>query len=100
MTLAYAYASAGRRSDVLPMLEEVKQRTALMYVPLYRIAGTFLATGDKEHALEWLEKANTEDCGWMVWLKVDPVMDPLRSDPRFQSLLRNMKFPSQAPNRT
>jgi tetratricopeptide (TPR) repeat protein len=94
MSLAYVYASDGRRKDVLPMLEEVKQRTTLMYVPVYRIAATYLAMGDKEHALEWLEKANTEDRGWMVWIKVDPVMDPLRSDPRFQNLLRNMKFPS------
>ena len=100
MSLAYAYASDGRRSDVPPMLEEVKQRTTLMYVPVYRIAATYVAMGDKEHALEWLEKANTEDRGWMVWMKVDPVMDPLRSDPRFQNLLRNMKFPSQTRNGT
>ena len=93
MSLAYAYASSGRRSEVLPMLEEVKQKTTLMYVPVYRIAATYLAMGDKEHALEWVQKASTDDRGWMVWLKVDPVMDPLRSDPRFQNLLRNMKFP-------
>lgn len=98
MSLAYAYASDGRRTDVPPMLEEVRQRTTLMYVPVYRIAATYLAMGDKEHALEWLEKANTDDRSWMVWIKVDPVMDPLRCDPRFQELLDNMKFPSQARN--
>ena len=93
MSLAYVYASAGRRSEVPPMLEEVEQKTTLMYVPVYRIAATYLAMGDKERALEWLQKASTDDRGWMVWLKVDPIMDPLRSNPRFQSLLARMKFP-------
>lgn len=96
MSLAYAYARDGRRSDVPPLLDEVKQKTTLMYVPVYRIAATYLGMGDKEHALEWLEKASTSDRDWMVWLKVDPVMDPLRSDPRFQRLLDNMKFPERA----
>lgn len=98
MSLAYAYASEGRRTDVLPMLEEAKQKNTLMYVPLYRIAATYLAMGDRKQALEWLEKAATEDPGWVVWIKVDPVMDPLRSDPRFQKLVEEMKFPSQARN--
>lgn len=93
MSLAYAYASSGRRSEVPAMLEEVKQKTSLMYVPVYRIAATYLAMGDKEQALDWLQRASTDDRGWMVWLKVDPVMDPLRNDPRFQKLMGDMKFP-------
>ncbi len=92
-SLAYAYASEGRRSEVMPMLDEAKQKTALMYVPVYRVAAAYLAMGDKEHALEWLEKSATDDRSWMVWLKVDPVMDPLRNDPRFQKLMGDMKFP-------
>jgi tetratricopeptide (TPR) repeat protein len=72
MSLAFAYASEGRRTDVLPMLEEARQKTTLMYVPLYRIAATYLAMGDRKQALEWLEKAATEDLGWVVWIKVDP----------------------------
>jgi len=77
----------------MPMLDEAKQKTGLMYVPVYRIAAAYLAMGDKEHALEWLEKSATDDRSWMVWLKVDPVMDPLRNDPRFQKLMGDMKFP-------
>ena len=93
MSLAYVYASDGQRSRVSPMLEEAEQKTTLMYVPVYRIAATYVALGDKEHALAWLQKAYSDDFGWMVWLKVDPAMDPLRSDPRFQSLMGRMKFP-------
>ena len=77
------------------MLEEAKQKTTLMYVPLYRIAATYLAMGDRKQALEWLEKAATEDPGWLVWIKVDPSHGPTRFDPRFQKLVEEMKFPSQ-----
>ena len=64
-----------------------------MYVPVYRIAAVYVVLGDKEQAFEWLDKAYQDDSAWLVWLKVDPVMDPLRSDPRFQKLLRRMNFP-------
>ncbi len=93
MSLAYVYASDGQRNRVPPMLEEVEEKTKLMYVPVYRIAATYVALGDHEQAIRWLQRAYSDDFGWMVWLKVDPVMDPLRSDPRFQSLLARMKFP-------
>lgn len=95
MSLAYAYAAAGRRSEVPKLLEEAKEKKNRMYVPVYRIAAVYVALGDKDQAIDWLEKAYHDDFGWMVWLKVDPVMDPLRSDPRFQDLLRRMNFPSE-----
>jgi hypothetical protein len=46
--------------------------------------------GDKERALEWLEKAYEERCGWMAFLKVDPALGSLRSDGRFKDLLRRV----------
>jgi len=49
--------------------------------------------GDKEQALAWLEKAYEDRSFFMVDLKVEPELDPLRSDPRFQHLLRRMSFP-------
>ena len=93
MSLAYADAAAGRRGEIPKLVEEAKEKTTRMYVPIYRIAAVYVALGDKEQALEWLEKSYQDDFSWMVWLKVDPVMDPLRSDPRFQNLLRRMNFP-------
>jgi len=57
----------------------------------YRLAeiNTYLA--DKEEAFGWLEKAYEErSTGWMPFIKVDPTLDPLRSDPRFSALLRRM----------
>ena len=54
-----------------------------------------LGLGHKEKALAWLEKAYEDhDDDALLDLKMDPTFDPLRSDPRFQDLLRRMKFPS------
>ena len=62
-------------------------------MPVYRIAAVYVVLGDKEQAFEWLDKAYQDDSAWLVWLKVDPVMDPLHSDARFQKLLRRINFP-------
>jgi hypothetical protein len=51
------------------------------------IAFVHLGLGDKEEALRGLERASTEGEGWVSYFNADPVYDPLRSDPRFQSLL-------------
>lgn len=51
--------------------------------------------GDKERALLWLGKAYDEHSGMLIWLKTQPQLDSLRSDPRFQDLLRQVGFPQQ-----
>ena len=58
----------------------------------HRIAAIYLALGDEDQAIELLKKDYEVNDNWMNQLKIDPVMDPLRSDPRFQVLLRKMKF--------
>jgi tetratricopeptide (TPR) repeat protein len=88
--LAYAYAMAGMRDEALRMLNEITANPAP--VAGYRIAAAYLALGDKDRAIEWLKKDYETRDNWMTWLKVDPVMDPLRSDPRFEKLMRRMKF--------
>ena len=52
-----------------------------------------MALGENDQALEWLETAYEDRPEGMVWLKPDPIFDPLRSDPRFQDLLRRMNLP-------
>ena len=48
--------------------------------------------GEKDQAFEWLQKMFDEQSGGMVWLKVDPMCNPIRSDPRFNEWLRRLKF--------
>ena len=89
-SLAHAYAIAGRRSEAEMLLRQLNERAQNTYVPSFHIAIIFAGLGQKDRALVWLEKGYQERSTWMVWLKVDPRLDVLRSDPRFQDLLRRL----------
>ncbi len=89
VTLAQTYAGAGRREDALRILEEV--RGSALY-PL-GVAYVSAALGEADAAFEWLEKAYERRSLELTWIRVTPIFDPLRSDPRFQDLLRRIGFP-------
>jgi TolB-like protein/DNA-binding winged helix-turn-helix (wHTH) protein/Tfp pilus assembly protein PilF len=89
-SLAHAYAIAGRRSEAEVLLRQMNERAQHTYVPSFHIAIIYAGLGQKDQALVWLEKGYQERSTWMVWLKVDPRLDVLRSDPRFKDLLRRV----------
>jgi serine/threonine protein kinase/Tfp pilus assembly protein PilF len=81
---------ASRRIDRRTYL---KGASAKQYVDPFGIAMQYAHLGDKEHAFEWLEKAYQDRSAAIVQLKVNPELDGLRSDSRYQDLLRRMNFP-------
>jgi serine/threonine protein kinase/Flp pilus assembly protein TadD len=91
--LGYAYGLAGNKAAARKLLAELIQRSGQEYIPPYEIAIIHLGLGHKDESFLWLEKAREEHGSWLPWIKVDPLYDPLRSDPRFQDLLRRMNFP-------
>jgi serine/threonine-protein kinase len=90
--LARAYAHAGRTDDARGILKELLAGPAPEQWS-YQLAEIHLALGEKEQALDWLERALEQRSLWMPYLQVAPELDPLRSEPRFQALLRQMNFP-------
>jgi len=92
-SLGYAYAVAGRRHEARKILDKLNELSKHRYVSPYFIAAVYTGLGDKENALEWLEKAYQDHSGWLAYIKMQPEFAPLRSDPRFQDLLRRMNFP-------
>jgi len=90
--LGYAYAVAGKRSEARKILEELDQLSKQKYVASAPVAIIYIGLGEKDQALQWLEKAYDERLWEMGMLKVAPVFDPLRSDPRFAVLLRRVKL--------
>ncbi len=70
-----------------------KEESKTRYVSPFDLANLYLRLGDKEQALAWLEKAYQEHASGLEYLKVRPLYDPLRSDLRFQDLLRRLHFP-------
>ena len=74
------------------MLGELKYLSNRKYVSAYDIALIHLGLGEKDQAFAWLERAYEERCPTLEFLKVEPSLDPLRSDPRFADLLRRMNL--------
>ena len=73
--------------------EKLVAHSKLTYVPPTLVAESYAYAGEKDRALDWFEKAYQERDSQLVYINVAPDLDPLRSDPRFQSLLRRMNFP-------
>ena len=90
--IGYALAKAGRTAEAQALLDELKKRSETRYVPHYALAALHNGLGDREQALASLEKAFTDRDALMVFLKVEPKWDNLRSDPRFVELMRKMNF--------
>jgi serine/threonine protein kinase/tetratricopeptide (TPR) repeat protein len=91
--LAYVYARAGRGEDARRHLTDLfGRRSRGVYVSPYGVGLTYAAAGDRTQAFEWLEIAYRERDNMLVWMKVDPRLDPVREDPRFAELLGRMKF--------
>ncbi|MGH9364573.1 MAG: protein kinase domain-containing protein [Thermoanaerobaculia bacterium] len=91
--LAHAHAAFGRRSEAEKMIGELEALSAKKYVSPYYVALIHAALGDPDSAFRCLEKAYEERSHGLTFLKVDPQVDPLRSDPRYQDLLRRVGFP-------
>jgi tetratricopeptide (TPR) repeat protein len=91
--LARVYGEAGKETKARKILEEFEERSKTNYVHPYHIALIHIGLREHDRALQWLEKAYEDRSRHMRVLQVDPWLDPLRSDPRFQELVRRMKFP-------
>jgi len=89
---AYALSKTGKAADVRASLDELSTMSAAAYVPPYNFAVVYIALGEKEKALDFLEKGFAEKDGRMVFLAVEPMWNDLRSEPRFQDLMRRMNF--------
>jgi serine/threonine-protein kinase len=91
--LARAYALAGRRDQALKIIGELNKLSERKYVSPTSIAAIYGALGDKNQAFVLLNKAFDERDSLLIMLKVEPMLDPLRSDPRFADLTRRIGLP-------
>jgi eukaryotic-like serine/threonine-protein kinase len=91
--LGHVYAITGRKSDARTVLDELKQTSGKEYLPATSIALIYAGLGEKDQAFVWLDKAYEERAFQMQWIGIEPRWDSLRSDPRFEDLLRRMGLP-------
>lgn len=89
---AWVQAMGGRRADAIKTTERVRKSAGKGYLDPYIFAQVYAALGDQEHGMQELEKAYRNRGHMMVYIKVDPKLDGLRSDPRFTLMLQRMKL--------
>jgi tetratricopeptide (TPR) repeat protein len=85
------YDKLERHADAEAELAKIK--AALGDAAAYQYATIYAQWGDRLKALEWLDTAMRLSDSGLEYLKIDPLMDPLRKDPRFQAVMRKLKFP-------
>jgi len=90
--LARAYAVSGRTTEARKLLDQLMEQSKKRYVSPFYVAIVYAGLGENDQALDWIEKAYKDRSNAIVFAKVDPQLDTLRSTPRFQSLLHRLAF--------
>jgi serine/threonine protein kinase/tetratricopeptide (TPR) repeat protein len=91
--IGYAYAKGGKRAEAQKVLDELTAQAPGRFAFALPIARIHAALGDYDAAFDWLRKSCDERDSQIVWVKVDPTLDDLRSDPRFTQILKDMGLP-------
>jgi len=94
-SFGYALARSGRRTEAQAIHDDLAARVAEgQYVSPVAFATILIGLGDADGALDWMERAYDDRRGWMVYLNVNPILDPLRGHPRFAALVERMRLPT------
>jgi len=98
--LAHAYAASGTKTEALKILDQLKALSKQRYVAAYSFTLVYLGLGDKEEALHWLEQSYQDRAGGDIeGIRVDPFLDSLRGDPRFDALAEKVIPAAQFGNK-
>jgi tetratricopeptide (TPR) repeat protein len=90
--LAYAQGISGDRAGAMASLAELRKISPGGEAAPYNLALVYLGLGDHQRAIDYFEQAYAANSQSLVWLKIDPIYDPLRSDPRFKALMKRLHF--------
>jgi serine/threonine-protein kinase len=82
----------GRREEAERALADLTELSRTRYVSPVDLARLHIVLGDADGTFKWLEQAYAERRGWMTYLNVEPLLEPIRGDPRFRELVRKMKL--------
>jgi len=92
-SLAHAYAITGKKKEGQEILKRLLEISGRAYVPAYDIAVVYMGLGEVDQTLEWLNRAFEERSGFLIYIKCDRRFDGLRSDPRYEALLKRIGLP-------
>jgi ABC-type Fe3+ transport system substrate-binding protein len=93
--LAHAYGLSGNQAETQKLLTQLLAQSAQRYVSAYYVAMVYVAMGKNDLAMTWMERALADRSNGLVFLKVEPELDPRRSNPRFIALQHELHFPNE-----
>ncbi|HTM32515.1 MAG TPA: tetratricopeptide repeat protein [Vicinamibacterales bacterium] len=96
--LAMAYGGQGRRAEAQVIVDELEERSGAQIVPPGAMVLAYLGIGDSERALDALDRVYAELDGYAIFVEVDPLMDSLRTEPRYQALCRQILLGAGQPD--
>ena len=89
---AAGFARVGDTGQARRLLAKAKVQARRRYVCAYEVASVHAVLGEADEAFRWFDKAITDRCDCMVWLNLEPWLDRIRADPRFEQLIRRVAF--------
>ena len=98
--LAHAYARSGNKPEAEKLLVELQAKSKKEYVSPYYFAIVYAGLGNNESAMRYLDQAFLDRSNGLVFLQVEPELDPLRTDPRFAALQKKLDFSSKTKGET
>ena len=97
--LGHDYAASGRRADALQVITQLKDISTRRYIPALYFAMIYTGLGDRDHAFHWMDAAVQERTEYLIYLATEPVADPLRGDPRFSEIAKQVGITLSAGER-
>jgi serine/threonine-protein kinase len=90
--LGQVAARRGRVEEARAVLQELDERAKTRYISPVAQAGLYVSLGEADKAFEWMDRAYDDRRGWLAYLKIEPMLDGIRTDPRFARLLERMRL--------
>ncbi len=88
--LGYTYGILGKKQEAFKIMEELRNLSNLRYIRPFYIAAIYIGLGDNDNAFFWLERAYNDRCDWMLNLRIEHMLEPIRDDPRFAELVKKV----------
>jgi hypothetical protein len=89
--LGHALGMSGKDAEAETVLRELAEASKQKYVPAHEMSAVCLGLGRKREAVQWLRKAFEERSGLMIYLRLEPALDPLRPEPAFAELVKDVE---------
>jgi tetratricopeptide (TPR) repeat protein len=95
---AHVLAVAGRHAEARRIVQQIEKESKNRYFCPYEIGSVYVSLGDQDSAHNWFRKGVEGRADCMAWLGIEPWLDPFRSDPRYQGLLKDIGLDAARPN--